>query len=78
MDVAVQTFAKIMGTNLWVPAYDSAGMVCSGRLGVATQTPETKQRGRIRRMVMDNGRVTALKERDPGGEVSYPRAPDPR
>jgi len=27
---------------------------------------------------MDNGRVTALRQRDPGGEVSYPKATVPR
>jgi hypothetical protein len=27
---------------------------------------------------MDNGRVTALKQRDPGGEVSFPKVTGPR
>jgi len=44
--------------------------------GLRFRTPQFSDT--VFEFAMDNGRVTALKQRDPGGEVSYPKVTGPR
>jgi CubicO group peptidase (beta-lactamase class C family) len=63
-------------SGLWLVPPGAPPLPLNQAKGLRFRTPQFSDT--VFEFVMDNGQVTALKERDPGGEIVYPKATVPR
>jgi CubicO group peptidase (beta-lactamase class C family) len=63
-------------SGLWLVPPGVPPLPLNQAKGLRFRTPQFSDT--VFEFVMDNGQVTALKERDPGGEIVYPKATVPR
>jgi CubicO group peptidase (beta-lactamase class C family) len=63
-------------SGLWLVPPGAPPLPLNQAKGLRFRTPQFSDT--VFEFVMDNGHVTALKERDPGGEIVYPKATVPR
>src|ERR1700731_1609532 len=59
-------------SGLWLVPPGAPPLPLNQAKGLRFRTPQFSDT--VFEFVMDNGQVTALKERDPGGEIVYPKA----